>query len=195
MLKKPIKNTINKYTGLVLQDVILRYQATFLHRLKSFFSFSGCLLSVYRTRSEPFNHHRPKTNKYSWEWWITLTNTVLSTSRNLCVSRLHTVEGSKMWHNHRFHRSDSPLWDQRSSPAGEWDSWWEYKLLVGDGKKIVTVSTFYPHQCPFRTSPLSLDSPRTLVAKLFSSPSAFTSLWLMMEPALLICTQRIWFKQ
>lgn len=161
--------------------MILCYQATFLHL---FFSFSGCFLSVYLTSSEPFNLHRPKTNKYSWKRWITLTNTVLSTSRNQCVS-----SKSQNVTQPQVSSFDSPLWDQRSSPAGEWDSWWEYKLLVGEGKKkIATVSTFYPHQYPFRTSPLSLDSPRTLVAKLFSSPSAFTSLWLMMEPALLICS-------
>lgn len=76
-----------------------------------------------------------KNNKYSWKQWVELANTVSSTSRNLCVSTLRTAEGSKMWHNHRFHRSDSPLWDQRSSPAEGWDSWWEYKHLVGDEKK------------------------------------------------------------
>lgn len=46
---------------------------------------------------------------------------------------------------------------------------------------------------PLSSLALMFDSPRTLVAKLFSSPSVFTSLWLIMAPALLICTSEDYY--
>lgn len=52
---------------------------------------------------------------------------------------------------------------------------------------------YFLSRFPLSSLALMFDSPRTLVAKLFSSPSVFTSLWLIMAPALLICTSEDYY--